>query len=273
MIRTMPLLLAGTALVLTACGGGTPNGDTDTAAPPPAESPAGNTGTNDAAAPVPVTDATPAAPAEDTASEDRPDHTGTYPDGFTVEPEGQELALVGDDHVEVLYTLPDEGESVFRAAAVRPGSTRDDMTVVVVTSAEGMYDLRWLEIRDGQVGELRSFPDAYRMRPDLAARQALVPTVVWSPDGNTIAWVEPGDDGAVLRTVGWHAGPGTGRTADDNASFGLEGAPAVLQARSWEVAHSDGSQTVLTAESETGEGFRIQLERQADGAWAYHGLA
>lgn len=86
------------------------------------------------------------------------------------------------------------------------------------------------------------------MRPDLAAQQELVPT------------------------VGWDGGPGTGRTADDNASWGVEGAPAILQASAWEVAHSDRSHTVLTAESQHGESFRIQLERQGDGAWAYRGL-
>lgn len=278
MKSSLSLLLAATVFVVAACGDAP---ETEVTAAPGTDSAPTATAreTEDAASPAAdeatdtadSTDESADAPRDD--AEDRPEHTGTYPDGFTVEPEGQELALVGNDHIEVLYTLDPEGGSVFRAAAVRPGSTRDDMTVVVVTSAEGMYDLRWLEVRDGEVGDLELFPSAHRMASNIASRQDLVPTVVWSPDGNSIAWIEPGEDAALLRTVGWSYGPGTGRTADDNAGFGIEGAPAVLQAHSWDVAHSDGSQTILTADSADGGTFELRLERQTDGGWAYHGLA
>ncbi|MDX1657771.1 MAG: hypothetical protein R3343_03020 [Nitriliruptorales bacterium] len=278
MLQPIPILAATAVFTLSACGGADPapvedvadaapataapvSDDGDLPLPVAPDTPDGHDGDDDSAPPV----------ADDDA--DRPDHTGSDDAGFTVEPEGQELALVGNDTVEVLYTLDPEGESFFAAAAVRPGSTRTDMTVVVITHAEGMYDLRWLEVRDGEVGDLELFPAAYRMRPDLPAYEGVVPTVAWSPDANSIAWFEPGDDGAVLRTVGWRDGPGTGDTADDNASWGIEGAPAVLQARTWDVAHSDGSQTLLTAEDAAGGTYRLQLERQADGAWAYHGFA
>lgn len=187
---------------------------------------------------------------------------------FTVEPEGQELVLVGGSSAEVLSTLPEEGGSVFRAAALRPGSTREDMTVVVVTSAEGTYDLRWLEVTGGEVGELEVFPERYNLPSDVMSRMELVPVPVWSPDGRSLGWVLPAEDGdaATLRTVGWSDGPGTGEPADDNASFGLGIGSSEAQARGW-TAGDDG-RSVLRVETAAGDAFDVHLERQGDGALA-----
>ena len=277
----LALLLVGSVL-LAACGGAadettpevvddvTETPDEDRSSPPTDSAGVPNSSPNDDN--TPVDNGTDPGDDQEPGSDDRPHDTSADDAGFTVEPEGQELALVGNDTVEILYTLDPEGESFFASAAVRPGSTRDDMIVVAITHAEGMYDLRWLEVVGGQVGELHIFPEAYRMVSDVSAYDGSIPAVVWSPDGDTIAWFEPGDDGTVLRTVGWSQGPGTGDDADDNASWVVDGTSTVLRARSWEVAHSDGSHTLLNAEDAGGTTYRLQLERQADGAWAYHGL-
>lgn len=286
--QALTAVLLGATLMLTACGGE----DTDVTAAPITDVQTGQDGSGDGAeVPTPQRGNDPAVPADSRDApqddapqddapqgvapqdEDRPDHIGSDPGGFRVEPEGQELALVGNDTVEVLYTLDPAGESFFVSAAVMPGSTRQDMTVVTISQAEGMYELRWLEVSGGQVGELEAFPAAYQLIADVVAYEGVAPTVVWSPDAKSVGWFDPGDDEAVLRTVGWSDGPGTGRPADDNASWGIEQAPAVLQARAWEVAHSDGSQTILTAEDAEGASYRLHLERQGDGALAYHGLA
>ncbi len=243
---TLLSLVAGATLTLTACGGAA----TDPAASPGTSEPAAPaTPTEDAGAPA-TPDTQPAPGAEDTA--------------IDVRPEGQELVLTAGSSTTILWTLPDEGESVFRSAAVRPGSTADDLTVVVVTSAEGTYDLRWLAVVDGQPGELTLFPEAYRIAAD-AGTMADAPTLVWSPDGRSIAWLEPGEGGPTLRTVGWADGPGTGDTADDNASFVLDGVPADAHAVAWT---DEGDTIDLRVETADGMAYTAVMERQADGALA-----
>ncbi|MBW3620902.1 MAG: hypothetical protein KY461_11700 [Actinobacteria bacterium] len=250
------------ALSFAACGGsGTPDVAGEPAVTPTA-SPDGPT--PGPAAPSPSPAPSPTTPAAEPTENAAP----AEPADFTVEPEGQELALVGPSGVEVLYTLPDEGESVFRAAALRPGSTRDDMVVVVVTSAEGMYDLRWLDVTDGEVGELEVFPQEYNLPSDSMSRQELVPVPVWSPDGRSVGWVVPAEDrdAATLRTVGWSDGPGTGDPADDNAAFDLEIGSSQAQALHWTAG--EGSRSVLQVMAADGTVFDVHLERQGDGALA-----
>ena len=259
-------LAAAVALTLSACGG-TESADVGGDVPAEPTTPATDVPATDGPTTDGPTTSEPAAPVTEEPTEDvRP--TAPADPGFTVEPEGQELALVGGSNIEVLYTLPDEGESVFRAAALRPGATRDDMTVVVVTSAEGMYDLRWLEVTDGEVGELQVFPEQYNLPSDLMSRMELVPVPVWSPDGQSLGWVVPAEDSdaATLRTVGWSDGPGTGDTADDNAGFALEIGSSEAQARDWTA--DDVGRSVLRVETAAGEAFDVHLERQGDGALA-----
>lgn len=265
--RAASTAIAGlVALTLAACGGSEP---ADVAGDPgvtPTASP--DEPTTPDVAPSSATTTAPTTPAEEPSGDPTEGAAPAEPADFTVEPEGQELALVGASSVEILYTLPDEGESVFRAAALRPGSTRDDMVVVVVTSAEGRYDLRWLEVTGGEAGELQVFPQEYNLPSDLMSRQELVPVPVWSPDGRSLGWVVPteDDDAASLRTIGWSDGPGTGDPADDNAAFELGIGTSQAQAREW--VAGEGDRSVLRVETADGEAFDVRLERQGDGALA-----
>lgn len=259
------LVLAGS--LLAACGAGEAGpvdvGDSPGQTAPATDAPgAPDSADEDAAAADGQT------PADDTADDTAADG-GTTQD-FHVRPEGQELVLEVDGHVSVLATLPDDGESVFRYAAVRPGGDSQDLVVVAVTSAEGTYDLRWLEVIGGEPGELKLFGDAYDLSDGTdEAFGERVPTLVWSPDGASLAWLEPVEDGAMLRTIGWSYGPGTGDPADDNASFGLEDVPAAADAVSWDA--SAGQDSVIVAEAAGGDRFDIVLERQGDGALALKG--
>jgi hypothetical protein len=207
---------------------------------------------------------------------------GTLP---LVVADGRELVLVtGDGERTVLTTLAAEGESTFLTVRVRPGSSVDDLQVVASTTAEGMVDLRFLHVVDGGVAASTMLEGAYAPAGDAGSPEHGL-AVVWSPDGDSLAWFEPSETpGAVsLRTIGFSEdGPGTGDTATDNAAFTLplDGVDGPVDAAAWvdrdpaddgidpvagAVATTtivavarDGSPAVLTA----------VLDRQADGAWA-----
>jgi hypothetical protein len=260
------LAAAALAAMLAACGNATSDAgasgqgdetpvatETDGTAPADDGSDAGDepSETDDGARDdgTPAEDEDAAAPAED--------------DGFRVD--GRELIRVLDGEATVLHTLPAEGESTFEAVAVRPGD-HAQLTVVVLTSAEGMYDLRWLDVEGTSASELQVFDAPYRPLQDLTAAADVAPLPLWAPDGSALAWLEWNADGDVqLRTVGWDGGPGTGETETDNAAFGLD-LPAGVQLRSW-TAQSD-THSVLRIESQAGDAWDLTIERQADGAFA-----
>lgn len=267
--RTISRLAAAAALsfVLAACGG------TDTG---PTTQP-GQIGETEATPPV---DETPTEEPDETREPEPTDGDTTDPDegvdeepaaggdlaGIDVQPEGQELMLRIGDQTHVIGLIDPEGESVYRHATIWPGSTRDDLTIVALTTGEGMYDLRWLSFTDGEESEVRYFPTEYQPNTELAAAADVAPIPVFSPDGRTLAWLEWDAEGAVqLRTVGWDDGPGTGRTADDNAAFGLE-LPAGVQLQSWEAG--SGSESHLRAVNDEGTTWTIAVQRQGDGALA-----
>ncbi|WP_052666060.1 hypothetical protein [Nitriliruptor alkaliphilus] len=152
-------------------------------------------------------------------------------------------------------------------AAVRPGSTPDDLTVVVARTSEGLTDLRWIEVAGGEVLETPMFQDAY------APLGATDPGVrlnglAWTPDGSKLLWMERHDDGpATLRTIGWDGGPGTGDTATDNASFE---APFAFDAGLVDVLDVGGGRLVarFASQDDNRGWYRWVLEVQGDGALA-----
>lgn len=100
---------------------------------------------------------------------------------------------------------------------------------------------------------------------------------MWAPDGRHLAWVETTGSDWTLQTIGWADGPGTGRTSDDNAGFGLSLEPSaeVTAARwtGWSSADEPAGPTTgtLVIEVAAGPDVEVAIERQADGALALPG--
>ncbi len=179
-----------------------------------------------------------------------------------------DLVLVTPEGATTLVSLPEEGESWFLSVAVRPGSTVDDLTIVTTTSAEGFQDLRWTRVVDGEVVvPFEAFEAQYA--PAAATQDgAWVSSVVWAPDGGSVAWLDQTPEGTTLRTVGWDDGPGTGRTADDQAAFGVDQLPNGAMLDDWVAL--DGDRSLIRATmADSNEGwYGIPMERQGDGALA-----
>ncbi len=207
-------------------------------------------------------------PAADPAPDPAPEHDATDMEGIEVQPEGQELMLRIDDEVLIVGLLDPEGESFYRHATIWPGSTRDEITIVAVSQAEGMYDLRWLTVTDGEEDTtVQAFPTHHQPDTEMVGAADVVPIPVFSPDGHSLAWLDWNADGdVVLRTVGWDGGPGTGRSEDDNATFALDELPASVQLQRWEAAAGDTSE--VHAVDQEGTTWTITVHRQADGALA-----
>jgi hypothetical protein len=184
----------------------------------------------------------------------------------------RELTLLGPDGPQVIAELAAEGESVFLSARVRPGSTVDDLTVVALTTAEGMWDLRTIRWVDGQQTAFEPFPPPYVPGGTGTAGDELsVQGPVWSPGGDAVAWLETATGGTTLVTVGWGGdGPGTGDTATDNASFEVDTLGHVpLVPAEWVATPDDDVATELRLAGLDVDGwFALPIDVQPDGARA-----
>jgi hypothetical protein len=184
----------------------------------------------------------------------------------------RELTLIGPAGPVVIASLAEEGESRFVSVRVRPGSTLDDLTLVALTTAEGMYDLRHLHLVDGEVVTWEAFAQPYN--PGFGGNAGSGVSIwgpLWSPDGEHLAWFEFGTGPATLRTIGWDGGPGTGEPATDNALFTLEDLPTQpLVPMEWvDVPGSAGMTEIRATWGDFDAGwFTIPLEIQGDGALA-----
>ncbi|MFA9447137.1 hypothetical protein [Egicoccus sp. AB-alg6-2] len=188
----------------------------------------------------------------------------------------KDLVLHGPDGEQVLYTLPDEGESSFRSVAVRPGSTVDDLTIVGLHLAEGGHDFRTYRFVDGELSV--EYWDRQDLQPGFgggAGDGVAAFGPVWHPAGDKLAWIEMGTGGMPhLRIIGWtDAGPGTGDTADDNASWPLEQYEGVaLEPVDWvEIDGPVRTGIRAVAEDATTEWVAIPIEIQGDNAPALTG--
>jgi hypothetical protein len=187
--------------------------------------------------------------------------------GPIVQADARSVVLRTEADEQILLDLPVEGESTVLEVAVRPGSTPEDLTAVVVTSAEGFTDLRWIEVVDGQVQDPVVLEGTYASG-GVSDASVRVEGLAWTPDGQKLLWVDRADAGEVtLRSIGWDDGPGTGDTATDNASFGL---PDAFMAGLADVVDAGGGRVVARFVSPDDDGgwYRWVLQLQADGALA-----
>jgi hypothetical protein len=187
----------------------------------------------------------------------------------------RELYLLRDGERELLYQFDPEGEARIIEVAVRPGSTPEDLTAVVLTAAEGMMDLRVLEVVDGQVtGPAVPLEGQYGPglgREDRSSFSITGP--VWYEDGSSLAWLEFDGQDTELRIIGWdEGGPGTGDPATDNASFALDDAPegVRLLPSVWTSSlDDDGATEIRVTLDDPVEGwYSLPLVRQGDGSWS-----
>ena len=187
----------------------------------------------------------------------------------------QWLRLLDSDAIAPidLTWLPGDGLAGFREVAVRPGSTPDDLTVLVrARDYDDVEHVRWAAFVDAEpVGEGHPFDEDHAVETG-AADGASLSGPVWSPDGDSLAYLETVGGAVTLHTHGWDDGPGTGDTATDNAAFELVelGGSGWAELDAW-VPTGDGA-TELWLRSDLTDGYlAVRLERQADGAWARPG--
>lgn len=206
-------------------------------------------------------------------------------EGHAVLTDGRRIVLARADGtpVRTLHEVGPEAEVEILSVAARPGSTPDDLSVVLLQRGEAGpgengaggagFDLEYVTLTGGGEPVWHGMDDPYDVSD--GAAPASDPRPVWSPDGRHLAWVEQiagrEDGGPVLRTIGWDDGPGTGRPADDNASFELAELPldgAGLEDWVWTTIDGQKAAGYLYLTSRTPEAWRVDIERQGDGALA-----
>lgn len=175
--------------------------------------------------------------------------------------QGRELVWLAPDGPRVLATLPAEGESRFVDVAVRPGGDATTFTVAALTTAEGMFDLRYVRVVDGEAqGAPAVLEGRYAVTP--AVSQVSGPR--WTHDGASLVWLEQPADVVTLRTVGWDDGPGTGERATDNATFDLEIDPEPVYTLRQDPTQPSAGRFPFVLDDGAGPRYQVVLERQAD---------
>lgn len=198
--------------------------------------------------------------------------------------EERRVVLTGAGDDMTLMTLDEEGGSVVLDVAVRPGSTADDLTVAITTTSEGFTEIRHVSVVDGEVqhseawlaqlGDGADVDDAGQLPGEPITEDPLAPVsssnadvtiqgLVWSPDGERLAWLERHRDltGTALRTIAWGDGPGGDDPATDDIGF-----PA---------PELDGTEARLTGwpESDTSMAFQFADPTGGGNGWWVWSLA
>lgn len=171
--------------------------------------------------------------------------------------DGNEVVLLVDgEHVR--HPVPsDEGEPVY--ATVRPGAHRDQTVLVVtrVEDADGVrYELRYIVANADEVSDLYWFPWRLQISHQLAAIADVAPLPVWEPDGEALAWVEWGEAGTQVRTVGWIDDGISNNPSDEVGRYPVPDLPAGVQLERWET--DDAGAAILVGARE-GQRYRVEL--------------
>lgn len=168
--------------------------------------------------------------------------------------DGADLVLDPDGDATVLATVED---AHIVHVAVRPV---DDgpLTVLVLTRDDERFELRYLDVADGEPSDLFGFPFRLQVDPASASIADVPPIPVWSPDGDRVAWLEWTPQGTRLRTLGWLTYDVRSNPSDERADWELVDVPVGTQLDGWEV-DEDGT-SVLVSRVAEGERWRIRLE-------------
>ena len=181
--------------------------------------------------------------------------------------DGRSVLLVDSDDsddadgasLELVRLTEDDGDPVH--ASLRPGDHDVDILLMLNRVEDGSgarFELRYLTFDEsGDVSDLFWFPWRLQVDEELATILDVPPLPVWSPDGDTVAWIEWVADGTRLRTVGWYSDDRSTNPSDATAAYSLVEVPPGAQLEAWETA-SDGD-PVLVARGETTT-WRIELE-------------
>ncbi len=270
--RRLPLIRHGFALLLvgaliTACGEQvepTTDAPNDVVDEAPADAEGDTEAEEEASDETTVDDPEPESSTEEGVTDDNDAATDTGTIEVTID--GRELTVTNASG-EVVFTetlakdADDAFQDVFHAIAIRPGATATELDAIVATTRGEVARLHHLRVRAGTEVALEAIPE--HLQPQDVMESSIV--LGWTPDGDSVLWTEPTSDQPVLRTFGWDDGPGTGRQADDNASFALD-LPMDVFVDGFTVG-DDGSWTLLLTDG-LGTTHELPMERQADGALA-----
>ena len=167
-----------------------------------------------------------------------------------------------------LFDVPTEGGFNTSQVAVRPGSTRDDLTVALLGEVEGEYDVRTIHVVNGKTDGFVNQPVAR-----LSALPQQVPggpSIAWSPDGRFLAWIGapgPGAD-AQLRVAAWpsSAGPSDVVSGQPIDARGVDLAHATVQDWVGITSEPGGRSTIeLTTDDGTAYAVSLTMDTQASG--------
>ena len=204
-------------------------------------------------------------PAPDPDDDDPGSSPGEPDGGFAVSIDGPVIELRQGDGEDVhRWTL--EGSGTFHSFLVHPDGAPDTIDVVAVVLEGERPVLFHVYARPGGESGIAEFPE--HLQP-LHEVDTGPPVIAWTPDGRSLVWTEASGAAMVLRAVGWQDGPGTGRSADDNASFTLD-APGGAHVDGFEVI-SASTWTLILRGGGSDEPTEVPVERQADGALALPG--
>ena len=206
--------------------------------------------------------------------------TGTGPDrntedegdaatgAFSVAFDERTLSVIGPDGVANSFEWELDrarGETI-TDVAVRPGASARELDAIVTVLRGELPHLYQLTVRNGTDAAFVEVPA--RLQPQRELEAVITPR--FTPDGRSVLWTEPTGAGVSLRSIGWDAGAGTGRTADDNATFTLD-LPADIAITGFRLAGDDTAGATATAwtvlfTDGIGATHELPMARQSDGA-------